>query len=310
MQIIFCVESSYEKGMGHLFRSMKLARALNNQNVTFVINDDSISCDILKKNNILYQIVNFSASNWEENVLSHAGVDVWINDRHDTSLEHSSFILSRAKKLITFDDRGPGAQKADYNICPLIFNESLPGKKVLSGTPYIIVDEELKSFQRKRKVLSKVLVALGGTDNFELTSKILSKIPALSFELSVLLGPHNTQESYIRSSFPQSKLLRNLPSLGTVFHEHDLLISGGGMMPFEALATGLPVICCASETFEKPVCQYIEKESLGYFAGFREDILNFNFARILENIKLSDLSSNGMQKVDFNAISRLKGLII
>jgi len=173
-----CIESSHKKGMGHLFRMLNLINYLKNVKVQFTIfiNNDFSSSEILKNNNLDYTIVKLEDyhSNWEGRLIKQFGVKYWINDRLNTSLEHANNIKKHNVKLITFDDAGSSSLKNDINICGLYFNNPLiKGKKVLSGSKYLILNNEIKCYRFKRKNLQNVFVSLGGTDTHGVTVQIL-----------------------------------------------------------------------------------------------------------------------------------------
>ena len=312
MILTFCVESSFERGMGHLYRSLRLAndfKKINNQlEIRFILNEDAKSQEIIKSNDFTYYTVkDFYQEGWESDCFNSFQPEIWINDRLNTTLKHVTYIKKNVKKVITFDDRGEGSVSSDVNIAPLIFGDNLCGIKVLQGLPFLVLDSDLKQYQRERCEINNVLVSLGGSDNYGLTELILNIIENFNFNLTIHLGPLNRQEDAIRMKYPRIKIVKNLESLGELFYKNDLLISGGGMLPFEAIATGLPVLCCASEDFEIPVCKHIEENGFGFFVGYRDEISlsSFNKAYLSIKNKIKVISQNELNCMDFDASLRI-----
>jgi spore coat polysaccharide biosynthesis predicted glycosyltransferase SpsG len=311
MNIHFCIEASFERGMGHLYRALRLSRALQTARkdvqVSFSVNLEPSALRLLKESGYDAHPISFSDEGWEDILLRTARWNVWINDRLDTSLEHSRKIKNHGAKLVTFDDRGAGAALADLHVAPLIFHEPLQGKKVISGPTALLVEPNFRNFVRRRTSLDRVLVAMGGSDNHGLTSLVLQRLTDLPLSIDVLLGPLNRQEAEVRRIAPRSTVHRAVPDIGALFEKADLMISAGGMMPFEALATGLPVLACAAETFEVPVAREIQTLGGGFYCGDREQISSFDFKSAFEKIsvQISELSRRASEIVDFHAGERL-----
>lgn len=316
MNLLFCIESSYEKGMGHLFRSLNLANAVQRlhpkSKICFAANRDQLSEQLILKAGWPMIGVDFGTEDWERPVLETGHFDIWINDRLDTSADHAKKIKSAGMKLITFDDRGAGAGYSDLHVAPLIFGEDLQGAQVLHGPSYLVFSATLSTFVRQRNRCRKILIAMGGSDNHGLTRVAIECLRDLPFEFTVLLGPLNRQFESIRAENPNLSILRSSPSVGEVFIEHDLLICAGGVMPFEALATGLPVIACAAEAWERPVAQFIQAQKVGYYSGFRDEIRIFNWTDKIQMIasSIETMSIAASEKFDFNGPLRLVEKIV
>ena len=165
MKILFCIESSFERGMGHLFRSLNLADLLhkNNSNIVirFYLNNDFTSAEKIRERGYTFSAVELSDSGWVREALKVFKPDIWINDRLDTSIELAHLIKTCVPKLITFDDRGAGAALADLNIAPLIFNEKLSGKRVIRGLAGLVLPASLRKHRKLRTKCERVLVSMG-----------------------------------------------------------------------------------------------------------------------------------------------------
>ena len=84
MKCVLCVESSAQRGMGHLFRSLLFAEYFKNNNIEYImlINNDPNSLRIYDDRKIIYEIEDYQDNNnWERDILLKYHPDVWINDK-------------------------------------------------------------------------------------------------------------------------------------------------------------------------------------------------------------------------------------
>ncbi|MGO7163025.1 glycosyl transferase, partial [Rhizobium johnstonii] len=236
---VFCIESSHARGMGHLFRSLTLATELRSRghSVLFLANDHPNSLRIIRERGFdvaLYDLA--SVTGWENGFIEpDASSSVWINDRLNTQRSHSEAIRRLGAKLVTFDDRGDGAELADINICALLFEktEGLRGKDVRLGVEYMILNPEISPFRRLRQSLASILVTLGGADTYGVTVRVAKWLSNKPFPVTIVTGPsfqHMAElEEVVATAAPDRfKLLNHVPSMAAEMHAHDLAITTHG----------------------------------------------------------------------------------
>lgn len=299
-----CIESSHARGMGHFYRALNLADGLKQAGFgcKFYLNDHKPSLAILSDTGYAHEVVNLEdyASSWEKTVIERDLIKCWVNDRHSTDTRHSARVKASAIPLITFDDRGSGASLADMHIAALAFDphEKLGGAKVLCGVEYLVLNPQILNYTRVRKRLSSILVTLGGSDTYGVTVKAVQMLSAMNFPVTVVIGPafmHNTMLEKVLTD--QFTLKRCVPSIIEEFSKHDLAITGGGITPFEANASGLPCIVIANELFEIPVGVKLQRQGGAIFAGHHEalHLPLFNADLPLEQMSLAGMSSIGLE---------------
>lgn len=294
-----CIESSHQRGMGHFFRALNLLAYLHgrNQPAILLLNEHQPSIEMLRARNIPFEIVPLDdlETGWEDAIIRRHQVTVWLNDRLDTDIRHAQRIKSAGVKLATVDDRGSGAQLADLHFAPLIFDEAEKpaGKKVCRGTDYLVLNPEIDRFRKVRYQQNKILVTLGGSDTYGATLMVVEQLKQQGQSATVLAGPsfehHEALQKILTPSF---RLLHGVPSLIETFSHFDLAITGGGVTPFEANASGLPCIVVANEWFEIPVGRHLEKLGGSVFAGPYDNLDPAVFAGPLD---IEAMSRAGME---------------
>lgn len=309
-----CIESSHKKGMGHLFRALNFVKYLGSKNESYIVlvNDHEITRNILVNRKIPFQIVDLIEykNDWETKLIQKYKISVWINDRLDTEIRHTRNVKKNNIKLITFDDRGNGASLADINITALAFEKDngLEGKRVLTGVEYLILDAEIDRYKRVRNSEGNIIITLGGSDTYGVTLKVVNILKSLRRKATIHTGPsfkHTIElEVAVNEDF---SVINNVSSLVETFYNYDMAITGGGITPFEANASGLPCIIIANEPHEVQNGLYLEKVGSSVFAGYHEKIDERIFEKELDIKRMSML---GMEHFKLDAAKRIYTEII
>lgn len=304
-----CIESSHRKGMGHLFRSLTLKELIESkgEKVVILINNGIESISILEEKNAVWEMVDLDnvTDNWEAKLINKHKIDIWINDRLDTAIQHSENIKKNRIKLISFDDRGDGAELVDINfgIQPFNYGYNLKGKRVFKGLEYLILNKNINKFKRERKKVERILVCLGGSDTYGVTIKVLKILKKKKIAAEIIIGPCFKHFKELRvvidANYP---IISKKLSLVEEFYKYDLAITGGGMTPFEANASGLPCIIVANELHEIDNGLFLNKLGSSVFAGYHEDIAEEVFTTTLDVQKMSrkgieDIKTNGAENI-------------
>lgn len=312
-----CIESSHARGMGHFYRALNLADGLAKAGLsyTFYLNEHAPSRQILADRGVPHRIVNLEdlTGNWEASLIQQDGITLWLNDRLDTDLRHAEKIKATGIPLVTFDDRGTGATLADLHIAALAFDEQerLGGGKLLRGADYLILNPQISAYTRLRKQLASILVTLGGSDTYGVTVKVVQMLKEMNLTATIVVGPAFMHRDMLDEVLTKGfTLKRGVPSMIEEFHCHDLAITGGGITPFEANASGLPCVVIANELFEIPVGMALQKLGGSLFAGHHEAL---SLPLFRTGLPLEQMSHAGMHNIGLQGtqrvISALLGLV-
>ncbi len=297
----FCIEASHRRGLGHLYKTLNFVEYLaeRGERSIVMVNDDQRAIDMLKQRSIKHVAVNLDdmRTNWETTLISNHGITVWINDRLDTDQVHARNVKNNNVTLVTFDDRGSGAALADLHFAPMVFSgqEKLQGKRVFTGAPYLILSKEIDTCKRWRQGLNSILVTLGGSDTYGVTIQVVNFLKTMNRGATVVIGPafqhHEQLKKAINGNFC---VKQSVPSLIQEFTHHDLAITGGGITPFEANASGLPCLIIANERHEIEIGHYLAGVGSSVFVGYYRDITARNFDM---NLDIERMSSIGIAAI-------------
>jgi spore coat polysaccharide biosynthesis predicted glycosyltransferase SpsG len=300
--LAFSIEASHKRGMGHLYRSITISKYLGYESI-FFINKNLKSLEILKRNKIKYKIIDRKKKINFKNLVNKYSVKIWINDKLETNKLEGQKISSLVS-FVTFDDWGKGSRFAKLNISPLYFGKKkLSGKKVFTGIKYLPLKKETFKYARTRKKINKILISMGGSDTYNVTLKILDYLKKKNITSTVICGPTSKLNNVIKKYKKDFKIKYNVKNIFKEFSNHDILICGGGMTPFEAASTGLPSIVIASEPFEIPVCKKLQKIGISKFIGYRKKI---NFKKIDLNLDINKMSNTCINRIKMNGLKNIK----
>ena len=154
-----------------------------------------------------------------------------------------------------------------------------------------------------RSSRSKIVVTLGGSDTYGVTIAVVRLLKAAGRCATIIVGPgfeHNTElQLELDNNFI---LKRNVPSLIEEFSHHSLAITGGGITPFEANASGLPCIIIANENFEIPIGIGMAGLGGSIYAGHYSCIDQFVFSKDLPLERMSEIA---LEHFDLNGADRI-----
>jgi spore coat polysaccharide biosynthesis predicted glycosyltransferase SpsG len=273
-----------------------------------MLNADPNATAILTQRSVRYTTVDLAdtQSDWESAMIAESGITLWVNDRLDTSLRHAEHVKRNGIKLVTFDDRGPGASLADLHFAPLVFSgdAELKGKRVLTGIQYLALNPEIDHYRRARTQLtSPILVTLGGSDTYGVTVQVVALLKELDRPATIVTGPSFQHAKELERVLDQRfTWKREVPSLIREFYGYDLAITGGGVTPFEANASGLPCIIVANEPHEIEIGRYLEGAGASVFAGYYQEMAEQVFVRELD---LAAMSRAGIEQIKTNGADNI-----
>ena len=307
--LALCIESSHSRGMGHFYRALNLAEGLAQAGLPYIfyLNDHEPSIQILVARRLRHRVVCLQdqSSNWEAMLIKDDGITLWVNDRLDTDCHHAENVKAKGIALVTFDDRGTGAALSDLHVAALSFDlqEVLEGARILRGADYLILNPQIRDCTRVRTQVDSILVTLGGSDTYGVTVKVVKLLKELGLAATVMVGPAFSHDEALNAELTASfTLKRGVPSMIEEYLNHDLAITGGGITPFEANASGLPCLVIANELFEIPVGMELARLGGSIFVAHHELITSSLFTT---NVPIEQLSQAGMRNIGLQGTQRV-----
>jgi len=258
MNIGYIVDASNNIGFGHWSRCINIANILNKKNYFFSRYYPPDYKFSKKFNLVKIKKDKFYIKELKEKIDKYK-IKILIIDNYNFNFKLQKKIKRYIKKLIIIDDY---IDKKYY--CDLLLNYSFLDKKeklkikkknpkiiFALGPKYLPLNSkffELKKKVKVRKNVNKILIFFGGSDNINMTEKVL--ILAKFFKdikFTVILGNLNKKKTLILKKikkFKNMKLFCDIKNekVATIIHNNDLAIGAGGVNLFERIYLGLPSI--------------------------------------------------------------------
>lgn len=303
-----CLESSHERGMGHLFRGIQLYHYIvgHGESAVILINRDLPAIGILEKEHILYEEVSFQdmQSDWESKLIQKYKIDIWLNDKFHTDRTLYQHVKKNKNVLLAaIDEEGGSDDLLDVHFVGMVFQDdfSLKGNYIFHGMDYVVLNEEILKYQYVRKDAKRIIVSMGGSDTYGVTVKIIKLLKEKGILADIIVGPSFQHMNELMQIVTEEyHVFHHVPSLIQKFHDYDIAITGGGVTCLEAAASGMPCIIIANELFEIGTAQYLEKLGAAIFAGYHTAISKDCFA--LADLDVERMSKAGIEKIPLNGV--------
>jgi spore coat polysaccharide biosynthesis predicted glycosyltransferase SpsG len=297
--------------MGHLFRALTLADRLTSANlpVHFIVNYDDAALSILRSHRHPFTLIDYErlTRGWEVGLIEQLSPVAWINDRLDTEYDHVKQIKSAGLPVITFDDRGSGAELSDLNIAALVFDKddiaNLRGKHILTGVNHVVLNQAISRYRHHRCRCDSLLITLGGSDTYGVTQQVVKYLEDVTYNVTINLGPCHHYSTSFFSRLPSHFQVRH--SVNCLIEEmsrHDFAITGGGLTPFEAIASGMPCLVIATESFEIAVGKALESMGCASYLGHYSQLSPQAFTQSLD---IASMSHRCLQSIDTHGTQRV-----
>ncbi len=125
---------------------------------------------------------------------------------------------------------------------------------------------------------------------------------------TIIVGPafahHQALEHFAND--PLFIIKKDVPSLIKEFSDYDLAITGGGITPFEANASGLPCLNIANESWEIDNAKILDELGTSCFVGHRD---NFSLQCLNQPMDIASMSALGMKHIGIDACSKIYEVI-
>jgi len=308
MLVIRC-EFSEEIGYGHFFRSLVLAKLLNDyQSVRVAVPENLFSeaSKITPKNIRLISIPENKLYSSEIIFYPKDTTTIFLDLSHKNNIENTTNlnylideVLSRNINLIFINGLEKERFKLDsfnkriYEIIPYETSKLKIQNikhKILYGANYSIHNPDFYQNFRKRKYLTqprKFVITFGGSDPCSHTIKILKSIININIRLNVrvLIGPgfskKNKEIINLVAARRSYKVIKNNQDIVKHLDWADVCICGSGITRYECLAIGVPVIFGAINSYHIKLSLSYQKMGTSLFLGDLSRVSNTDIQNII-----------------------------
>ncbi|HOO28311.1 MAG TPA: UDP-2,4-diacetamido-2,4,6-trideoxy-beta-L-altropyranose hydrolase, partial [Lachnospiraceae bacterium] len=211
-----------------------------------------------------------------EKILEKEQPDILVNDILDTSADYMAMVTKYAKRVVNFEDVGPGAKYADAVINALYEKGEKLHNEYYGSKYYCIRDEFLEEKPKEfSEEVKNILVIFGGADPSDLTGRLYDickvlhgKHPKIQYHF--LLGFAYRHKDKIVTDEANNIFVHNdVKRVSAYMSKMDLAITSQGRTVYELASMGVPSIVLAQN----------EREAEHVFAGIQNGFINLGIGR-------------------------------
>lgn len=298
--IFFRADGNSKIGIGHIMRSMTIAKAAISQNeeVLFITADNEAD-DILDSNNIPHLVMN---SDYTDMLTEKNQIKELADEYHPSLIVVDSYfvsdeyfgMLSNLAKTAYIDDLCQNAYDVDilinYNIqakkedYEALYADKKHKPQMLLGTDYVPVRDMFISAKSTKEIskdhkAKNILLLTGGADPLNLSEIfalewISREAACKDIVLNIVCGPFYTEYDKLCGVTKGVKniiLHQNVQNMAKLMEEADLAIASSGSTIYELCAVGVPTIAFYFIDNQKPVYdEFVQRTPIVGIGDFRQ----------------------------------------
>ncbi|MBF8982970.1 UDP-2,4-diacetamido-2,4,6-trideoxy-beta-L-altropyranose hydrolase [Lutibacter sp. B2] len=255
MDICIRADGGSQIGMGHVMRTLVLAKELRKKhNVFYACRVDKPitkryipGIEQIEKEN--FKVIQINENKLKENI-KYINADCIITDSYDVDEEYFDIVKEKFKISGCLDDekicdyfnvdflinQNPYAQDLNYKV-----NSNT---KLMMGCSYTTLREEFRNIQYKQinDKVRTIMVTVGGSDNSNLTEQILQSIKNFKGTIDIVVGPAFKFIDKLRKYENENVNLHFNANMCELMKKCDLAISSCGSTLYELAACKTPTI--------------------------------------------------------------------
>lgn len=328
IKILIRTEGHLKLGMGNIFRSIRVAKKLQekyNADVRFILEPTShIGIKKILDAGFKVEIVEFSKINQYIKYVKKFKPVIIINDVLNLEETYMKEIKKLNSLVVNFEDKELSVTREYADI---VFNSLYEDKNNKSnyyyGPKYAPIKDSFKNMEKKKinKECKNFLLAFGGSDPSGFTikvAKVLNKIDEI--HATVFLGPSfgNHQQLYDLLKYldkDKFTIKYDVEYNAEDFGKADIAIASGGHTSFELASAGIPTILLCQNDLEKQRAKIIEKYGAIINLGDGNKLTDSDLIRSIKNLMShynlrKKMSEEGQKLVDGYGIDRIAEIII
>ncbi|MHA3684248.1 cytidylyltransferase domain-containing protein [Leucobacter sp. HY1910] len=258
-RIAIRVDASRTLGMGHAYRMLAFAAEMARHDLTIYLNSTAtLGQQLFAAYPYRVELVD-DEPDFVSRVAA-AQPDLVVFDVLDTTAELVIAVREAAPagKIISFEDRGTGAEAVDLLVTEFISNPAVPATRKLEGIEYAILspafETEVVPGSAPADPVTEVLVLFGGTDPSGLAVRTLRSLARVEFAGRVTvargLGAAPIDLTGLEPLPYLLDVLDDVKNMPALMARADIAFTSAGRTVIELLSRGVPAVCLAQNEKE------------------------------------------------------------
>ncbi len=310
-KLIFHVIGYSDVGLGHIYRSLALAKELDEFQISFVCNHQSKEMTKLLVSREYEIHVIQSESAFDE--IIELNPDLLINDILSTSEKDIVKIKNNNIKVVNFEDLGSGSKISDLTINELYDKPQFEAPNILWGHEYFFLRDEFlqkepNAFQQE---IRNILITYGGTDTNNLTKQTFDHIYDLcklnDIFIYIVSGPGYQYYDDLQTSLydiDNVHLTHSTGVISDIMQKVQVAFTSNGRTVYELAHMNIPSIVTSQHEREAEHAFSSEENGMIHMGEYEDKltkgkILN-EFKKMIENKDYFKSLHDKTSKLDFS----------
>lgn len=324
MRIGFYTYGNHQMGMGHVYRCLSIARAMDSAwpgaETVFELKDFVEGWRLVDQ-------LGRKVRAWAVDAVPEGPWDLLFVDQLDAAPAEMRALKARAGCLVSLDDTGAGRYEADFAFNGLYRSHAArpAGSRTRSheGLDYLLIDEAFSRVERRAPgPVRRVLLSQGGADTYGLVPSLAARLAAWAARsgivLHALIGPAFRHEAELARAVASSpnvlQIERGRRDMVDLFAGMDLAVSGAGLTACELAAASVPTLLITGEAKElETAAALAERGACVDFGAFSDSSLEALASRLEalggDVAARGTLSLAAKKAIDGQGMSRMTALI-
>ncbi|MCB2297178.1 UDP-2,4-diacetamido-2,4,6-trideoxy-beta-L-altropyranose hydrolase [Clostridium tagluense] len=322
MKIGIRADGGTEIGMGHIMRTLVLAKELYKiHDVFYICRVDNplsekyrIGIEKIKSQGFVVKKIRKDFILFD---LKDIKGDLLITDSYDVDENYFDETKKMFGKTVYIDDMNLYYFNVDF-----LINQNIDGvdfaykvnndTRLLIGSEYIMLREEFKDVSEKyiKEKVNHIMITVGGADPHHITEQILDYIKMLDYNFHVVVGPSFEKDNYLKD-FENSKVtIYYNADMYEIMEKCDIAISACGSTLYELAVCGVPTLGLIIADNQQSIAKKMDELGMIKNMGWYNNLLKEKFIHDLnylcnDFVRRREMSLKAKKAVDGNGVKRI-----
>jgi len=307
------------RGMGHVMRSLNVARALKEMDmpVYFLFDNESSATELVEENGF-----NWCRYRKGRPALAEEPSGVVVMDMEEDVSEYVESFKKKGSRVLIIDNETNASRVADRSITPSAFMAGAKAKGLYAGSKFVIVGENFFRAKKAMKALRhtlplQILVTMGWCDANNITLKVLKALSGLKdIQITVVLGPDyaftKTMESF--QTLKNITFRHKVKDMAPLMASSHIAFTALGTTVYELAFMGVPPIIISNYRDDEKDLAALRKlnagVSLGFYGCVSDELIRGAATRFIEDAWYwREVSSKASRLTDGRGAWRIASII-
>jgi UDP-2,4-diacetamido-2,4,6-trideoxy-beta-L-altropyranose hydrolase len=334
-RLVVRADASLTIGMGHLVRSLALAEVLHVRGWAVSIASRSMPADT--RDEIVgrgYDVIPLGPGSFDSEpaqiaaALPPNGAEVAVVDHYELLARWHSRARAWSRLVIAIDDLAAGKLDVDVVVNQNLGEEESsydrlapPHARRLVGPRFALLRRQFAEQRgdgpRVRRSIQRILVAMSGSDEGDVTRIAAEAIAGLGLEADVVVGAAYPKLEALQdwaADVPSVTLHRNVSDMAALMHRADLAVGAPGSASWERCSLGLPAVTITLAANQVRAAGALHDSGAAISLGWHADVDGRAITRAVEGLaqrpeRLSEMSRAAALIVDGEGAGRVADVI-